>query len=48
MDSLPVVRNCVIEAVTLAGLLLSLEKGVVRDWEGGVSRYGEFRGKYKM
>lgn len=31
IDSATVVRNCIIDSISLAGMLLSLEMGVVQD-----------------
>lgn len=48
VDSVKVVRNCIIDSVSLAGMLLSLEMGIVQDTKYVESDYREYKGKYEM
>lgn len=48
MDSATVSRNCIIDSISLAGMLLSLEMGIVQDTQYVESDYSAYRGKYTM
>lgn len=48
VDSSTVVRNCIIDSIGLAGMLLSLEIGIVSDTKYIESDYSQYKGKYTM
>lgn len=48
VDSATVVKNCIIDSVGLASMLLSLELAIVADTKYEESDYGKYKGKYTM